>query len=444
MKVRGAWLAIVAFGLIPIGLARAEYWQGTVSLDEHQFGVGVLLEGDGSSATLKVDSPSMHLPLTEVEEFERSGSGLSFVFPNDLGSFDLRFDGPGLVGSTRLEDGRTGAVELRPSDPPAIVTEGYDFENGEVKLGATLCLPAGDGPFPALAMPHGGGNSTRESSGYWFWMEFMARNGIAVLGWDKRGNGESGGDWREVGLGPLAQDVAIAADKLAADPRIDAGAIGVLGISQGGWIGTMAAVLNPEIDHLVIVSGPAVSPLRSDQYATMRTFGDPERTPGLTPEERRLNMDMWMRLTTATYDPEMLAWYTEAWERAKEAEWFQTYPWNGPEGFDQRWYPKWYAKISRFDPLPVLRQLDAPILWVYGGDDSLSALPESLELRGRLQQDMDKPYMISVFPNAGHGVNFPTGREGEGPYITAPMLFETVLGWLEARARGSAAAQPHR
>ena len=70
---------------------------------------------------------------------------------------------------------------------------------------------------------------------------FFASRGLAVLTYDKRGCGGSGGDWKTVDLDVLAQDALAGVRWLKAQPGVDASRVGVWGISQGGWIGPLAA-----------------------------------------------------------------------------------------------------------------------------------------------------------------------------------------------------------
>ena len=75
---------------------------------------------------------------------------------------------------------------------------------------------------------------------------FVSR-GIAVLSYDKRGIGQSSGhypgDFASVTtIDQLAGDAAAAARFLVAQPGIDPKRVGLVGISQAGWIIPQAAV----------------------------------------------------------------------------------------------------------------------------------------------------------------------------------------------------------
>ena len=92
----------------------------------------------------------------------------------------------------------------RGSDIPVIeVTtppfETITFQNGDVTLAGTLDLPAGEGPFPAIVTVHGSPPLTRNDIYNLNISHFFVQNGYAVLQYDKRGAGESTGEYPEVG-----------------------------------------------------------------------------------------------------------------------------------------------------------------------------------------------------------------------------------------------------
>lgn len=113
------------------------------------------------------------------------------------------------------------------------------FANGDVHLTGRLTLPLSPVPCPALVFVHGSGPGLRDT--YLVEADLLARHGIASLGFDKRGCGESTGDWHPVDFDVLADDVLAAVQCLRRDPRIRADKVGLFGISQAGWIIPLAA-----------------------------------------------------------------------------------------------------------------------------------------------------------------------------------------------------------
>ena len=99
----------------------------------------------------------------------------------------------------------------------------------------------------ALVGLHGAGEGTRESPSLQHLHELLPQHGIGVVTFDRRGEGESTGDATR-GRFELQVD-----DALAVLRAVDAERVGLWGISQGGWIGPLAAAASDDVAFLVLV-----------------------------------------------------------------------------------------------------------------------------------------------------------------------------------------------
>lgn len=154
-------------------------------------------------------------------------------------------------------------VVFTPLDYPArglrIERVTYDGWRG-ARIAGLLLAPEGPGPYPALVFFHGYSGSKGTPYDYLGW----AYQGYAILAVDVRGqNGESedntvypGGHvtgWLTQGiLDPeryyyrgVYVDCLRALEVVAGRPEVDAGRIGVTGISQGGGLTLAVAALDP-------------------------------------------------------------------------------------------------------------------------------------------------------------------------------------------------------
>jgi len=130
------------------------------------------------------------------------------------------------------------------------------FRSGNVTLAGTLFVPKVDGPHPGVVLFHGSGPQSRDSfTGRWF-----AEQGVAALAYDKRGVGKSSGDFRTVPFTDLVDDGLAGLAFLKARSDIDPKHIGVWGLSQGGWLGPLAASRSKDVAFVIAFSGPGVSP----------------------------------------------------------------------------------------------------------------------------------------------------------------------------------------
>jgi dipeptidyl aminopeptidase/acylaminoacyl peptidase len=155
--------------------------------------------------------------------------------------------------------GSTEATSTTKSGPASqqFTSEEVRFKNDDVTLAGTLLIPAKKGQHPAVVFIHGSGRQDRDFGAL---PGIFARRGFAVLSYDKRGVGNSTGDFTRVPFYELAKDALAGVQFLKLRKEIDPGRIGVWGISQGGWLGPFAASQSADIAFVISVSGPGVSP----------------------------------------------------------------------------------------------------------------------------------------------------------------------------------------
>ena len=258
----------------------------------------------------------------------------------------------------------------------------------EIRVGvdsATLSLPPGAGRFPAVAMVHGAGPSTRDE--FDVFTAWLLLHGVAVLADDKRGAGQSGGvypgDLATYGtLDVLAHDAQAEVAFLGKLPQIDASRVGLWGDSQGGWISVLAASRDSAVHWLVENSGPTVSVGEADYWASLAG-------PSLTPP-------------SGTF-AQMLA-QVEA---------------HGPSGFD---------------PGPYLESLAVPGLWMFGSDDR--NIPTELCVKRLQQVKMGHDFGWHVLPTAHTPLELPTGLLSSLPRSPGfnRHFFPDIAAWLEGNS----------
>lgn len=153
--------------------------------------------------------------------------------------------------------------EARPTAEPAYDTLTIGLPTGSRT--ARLAQPSQPGPHPALVLVHGGGPGF-----HWMYGELvraLAARGVAVLVADKdlTGYGPVTRDFQR-----LADDAVAQVEWLRGQPGIDPGRVGVLGFSEGGWVGVRAALAERGPDRIVLVSAPVVSPLEETTLMAAR------------------------------------------------------------------------------------------------------------------------------------------------------------------------------
>ena len=258
------------------------------------------------------------------------------------------------IALVALLGGGCGSTDA-PSAPSTFGTSDT-FPSGDIRLAYTLDRPPGTGPFPAIVMGHGSGRVTRADA------QPLARRlvaaGFAVLRYDKRGVGGSGGVYEDAGnvvnservFPILAGDMLAGVEFLKTRSDVDPARIGLFGVSQAGWIIPLAASRSSDVKFMILVVGPTVSVGVENYYSSLV-----ENAP------------------SASLD--------DAYARSR------VYP--GPHGYD---------------PRSTLASLSTPGLWLLGGVDRSIPTPLVVEELQSLQ-DSGHPYRWIVYPGADHNLN---------------------------------------
>ncbi len=135
---------------------------------------------------------------------------------------------------------------------------------GDPPLAGTLALPDGDGPFPAVLLASGSGpldrNSDHRRARFAVGRELahaLAAGGLASYRYDKRGVGQSPGDWRAAGLHDNVDDLGRAHAALADRPEVDAGRVVLAGHSEGAVLAAALAARGAPVRGVVLLAGSA-------------------------------------------------------------------------------------------------------------------------------------------------------------------------------------------
>ena len=240
------------------------------------------------------------------------------------------------------------------------------FESAGARLAFTLDLPPGPGPFPAVVLGHGSGKVTRDQL-LWAARRFTGF-GFAVLRFDKRGVGESTGSFVFVGthdspevFPQLAGDVAAGVRFLRTRPEIDPRRIGLFGNSQAGWILPIAARDLGDVAFMVIWAGPVCTVGQEMFYSAI------VENTGRSVEDGNAAM--------ARFD--------------------------GQHGFD---------------PVPVLRAVNTPSLWLLGLDDHSIPVPTTIDNLKALA-GAGRPFEWKTYAGLDHGLS-PTVWDDVGRWVT--------------------------
>lgn len=318
----------------------------------------------------------------------------------------------GACGEDRIEFDGQGARRI------ALDVTDTRFAGRYVQLRGRLVMPRGDAavpvPVPVVVLVHG--SESYSGVDFYHAQHLFPAHGIGVFVYDKRGTGQSSGKYTQ-DFDVLADD-AVAA--LAEARRLGGQRIaraGYLGSSQGGWVAPLAATRGP-VDFVAVAYGLAESPAAEDRGQVMQELAaagygpDVQRsarevtdaTAAFMADRSRANATalaaVKRKLRHAPWWPVMQGEYTGALLR----------------------YPPWLIRLASpwfdrgtpwaHDPMPVLRSVQAPQLWMIAAEDREAPPTETLA-RLRTLMAEGRPVDVAVFPRTDHGiVEFEEGPSG--------------------------------
>ena len=321
------------------------------------------------------------------------------------------------------------------------------YPSGDVTIAATLHLPAArTGPVPAIVFIHGSEGMPRSSGHYLESARWFTSLGYAVLLWDKRGVGGTPGTYQENrALDESARDVVAGVEFLRTRPEIKADRIAVYGVSQGGWIGPVAATLSPHIAFVVVNSGPAGLRAESDLAQRANEWIEDGYTPADTAEIKR-----FLRITWAYYGTGRdFAGAAAARAAARERPWFKALGFSDstprPETLTDPRYD--YYRRGRFVLDTVLAKLRVPVLALFGDKDRHIDMPNAAaRFEAALREARHPDFTVRVYEGAGHGINvipegeierlrLPPGAARQHRALH-PEFRPYVAAWLRAHLEG--------
>ena len=421
-------------------------WQGTLD-----FGQGTKLRlvahivntADGLVANL--ESPDQGAGMMEAKvtrkgaafklEIDKVGATFEGKINQALDAIEGTFTQKGMPVPLTLKRVKEGAsaAPVRPQNP----VKPYPYREEDVTypnpaagiaLAATFTVPTGAGPFPAVVLICGSGPHDRDETvmghkPFLVLADFLTRQGIAVLRFDKRGVGKSTGNLATATTADFATDAEAGVAWLKNRKEVDPRNIGLAGHSEGGAIAPMVAARNHDVAFIVLLAGPGV---RGDEIipAQVTAIGE---AAGMSHEEAVKAGDLERVILQAIEtekDPAKL--------REKLAALMPK------EGFDRQYQlltSPWYRYFLTYDPAADLRKVTCAVLALNGLKDTQVPAKQNLPaIRKALEAGGNKRFETVEMPGLNH--LFQTAKTGsvtEYFHIEetmAPAVLAKIAGWI--------------
>ncbi len=302
------------------------------------------------------------------------------------------------------------------------------YRNGDTQLAGVLLSPIDDGEYPAAVILQGAGTSDRSNGWARLIAETLVSKGVAVLLTDKRGSGQSGGNWRTASFVDLAKDGLAGIDTLRRAEGVRNDKLGFIGLSQGGHVAPLAASMG-DVQFVINMVGGAL-PMKDTLFHELeQTY----RQYGLADAQIR---DL-QKLTTASFTYIETGQGFDAYLDCRDqienrfgpmatASWPKT-----PD--DEYWV--FWRLIYDYDPIPYWREIvdvrGLPAFIAYGELDEADNVSVKASMQ-RLEGELDgKTLTVRVYPDTGHSLMNETLRS-EGQLVLVQGLLDDLDDWIKS------------
>src|SRR6266702_1194711 len=369
-------------------------------------------------------------PNGEIVDIARS-EGKTFrwrKFDGTTGALHKKQDGSwtSTLGWTDHPDGHSASFTSCPTSEiefdgkkadriPFDATDTVFEVRGGIKLAGRLVLPKGNDPVPIVVLVHGAEReSARESYSP---QRLLPAENVGAFVYDKRGTGGSDGKYTQ-DFETLADDAVAARREAKRIAGRRCARIGYQGGSQGGWVAPLAATRAP-VDFVIVSFGLAVSVIDEDQQEVALEM----RLKGHSQEEISKALEV-ASAAEAVFE----SGFTKGFERFdalrakyRNEPWYKDLhgnythfilPYTAAEA-RQKFKDSLPGTPFRYDPMPTLRAVKGPQLWILGGDDLEAPRAETSRRLKTLIAER-KPITLALFPRAEHGMTeYEIASDGE-------------------------------
>lgn len=286
-----------------------------------------------------------------------------------------------------------------------------------------LFLPVAK-PKAVVVLQFGSGRESAVANNYVQYL--LPGDDIAVFVFDKRGTGQSKGEFTADFI-RMAKDMAAAVEAIKKMDVVAKVPIGIMGESQGGWVVPLTASLT-KVDFVIASYSLAISPLEENRQEVIHALTD---TAYL---QKALEV-------AAVTDRVVERKFTEGMVELKAlktkygaAEWYQKlggdYTGLLANATDEQMeeFKAYFNSMNidlAYDPMPALRKVKDPMLWVIAGKDTEAPNEETIA-RVKGLQAQGAPLDLVIFPDANHGMIEETRGHSKG-------YFALLQDWILTR-----------
>ncbi len=447
-------------------------WQGTLDLGV-QLRIVFHVSYDGNTYQSTIDSPDQSVFGVKCEETTISGTQMTIEMKSLVASFNgTLYDDSTIKGNFKqqveipLELRKTDKLkELNkdisrpqtPKPPFPYKSENVYYNNTDqsIRYGATITIPEGKGPFPAMILITGSGAQDRDETIFNHKLfavvaDQLTRNGYVILRVDDRGIKETTGNFATATSADFADDVNNGLNYLLTRPEVDKKKLGMLGHSEGGMIAPMVATQRNDINFIILLAGPGVNiiDLMAAQSAAVA------KSAGLS--DAAVNQIAWLYKKSVpailnTSDTAIahanVKKINEAWASGQPDSILSELDFSTPEDRDrhvvemiQGFNSPWFKYFIAFDPAKYLEKLKCKVLALNGNKDIQVISSQNLPgIEASLKKAGNKQFEIVEMPGLNHLFQECSSCTVEEyaklEQTVSPKLLEVITQWLNKNVK---------
>jgi alpha-beta hydrolase superfamily lysophospholipase len=296
------------------------------------------------------------------------------------------------------------------------------FKSGEIDLAGTLALPSSNGPFPAVLFITGSGPIDRNENHKKLHLNifddishYLAENGIASLRYDKRGTGDSQGDYWKTGFYDNSQDALAALQYLKLQNNIQKENIFILGHSEGALQAMRLTGAGTEVAGIILLAGGAQSGEAILKWQAIQI------AKGLK------GINGWFIKILHIDISKAQQKQIDRIKKSKQ-DYFRSQ-------LVAKINAKWFREFMDYNPAEDLQRITVPVLAINGSKDIQI---DSSDL-DRMANLINAPFEPHLIPNMTHLLRIEEGDAAISKYKKElkkplePMVLEIVLQWMQRR-----------
>ncbi len=305
--------------------------------------------------------------------------------------------------------------------------QGIFFDSAGARLAGTLTIGGEPRRSACVLMIPGSGQVDRDEnhermrinvfgqlSGH------LAERGIDSLRYDKRGVGESEGDFWAAGLADNAADVEAAVGFIRSKEIVAGEKIFLLGHSEGAYLATMVAARTPEVAGVILLAGGA---RRGEEELVWQA------------QQIAAGMTGFSGLLVKLLHIDVVKAQRKQLDKIKRSrdDWYRTQ-------LVAKLNAKWMREFLEYDPSGDLAKIGVPVLAITGSKD-IQVDPGNL---GRMAALVTAPFEQHVVPDVTHILRADPGPPRLSTYkeqVKKPVdarVVGLILDWMDRQTGSSA------